>query len=757
MPKSAPMGRQKRFLLLGLVVLPLVAAVAVAVVWIGGMDSELRDQTSSYFALMLAATTAVVGLVAWAIRSAVSPTRARVAPDGDIVERVAARMLRDWSQHASDRRIADAHGLLPIRWTLTDAPVAPRASAVLASPPRFSPLPGSRPIDLADLADGGGRIELHAAYAGLSSGRLVVVGPPGAGKSSAAIFLLLDALKYRTGAIYAQGNGGVRVAPVEIPVPILYTLHGWNPEAGTVGSRTAVEFVTDKLLDDFPNLPRLEIEEAVQMGRFMVILDGLDEVPSRLMSHVLNALSEAPFRLVLLSRTAEAADATKDGTLSGSIAIELQSLTVTEAVRYLLNKLPQPTPSPWQNVIQHLMSSGPAKGESGESDAVAIALCRPLLLVLASEAYSARSTGEAAVDELLDYARFPTPASVEHHLLDRIVDVSYAPTRSARSRSLYGLSQAKYTLAFIADQLAQRQVRDLAWWEIPSWFECKTRAPQRAQVSGRAFARPLKIMITIGLVLGALSGTATGLLVGVAFGIVVGAVGGLIFGFSSDADLEQGPVNPASVWRSDARYVLLHTVGPLTACAFGSAAALALAIDQGNFGGAWLWSIALGGSVGLATALTGILPLYLNLKTLSHLGPIVAAAAVMLQGMARVTDFFPLQELGSWLSIVAGVVLGLSISGLNLWAPSPWLALSVLSERLARGEGTPRDLMRFLADAQRRGVLRSVGGVYQFRHATLQDRLAEYYRSSDPLGRQIGKRRSATPQTLGDRRRRMAD
>jgi hypothetical protein len=33
--------------------------------------------------------------------------------------------------------------------------------------------------------------------------------------------------------------------------------------------------------------------------------------------------------------------------------------------------------------------------------------------------------------------------------------------------------------------------------------------------------------------------------------------------------------------------------------------------------------------------------------------------------------------------------------------------------------------MRFLEDARERGVLRTVGPVYQFRHARLQDRLAK--------------------------------
>ncbi len=43
----------------------------------------------------------------------------------------------------------------------------------------------------------GGLRDLHAVYAGLRSGRLVIVGSPGAGKSGAAVLLVLAALRHR--------------------------------------------------------------------------------------------------------------------------------------------------------------------------------------------------------------------------------------------------------------------------------------------------------------------------------------------------------------------------------------------------------------------------------------------------------------------------------------------------------------------------------------------------------------------------------
>jgi hypothetical protein len=45
--------------------------------------------------------------------------------------------------------------------------------------------------------------------------------------------------------------------------------------------------------------------------------------------------------------------------------------------------------------------------------------------------------------------------------------------------------------------------------------------------------------------------------------------------------------------------------------------------------------------------------------------------------------------------------------------------------QLAATWGTPVRLLRFLEDARDRNILRTVGPVYQFRHAKLQDRLAE--------------------------------
>jgi hypothetical protein len=88
--------------------------------------------------------------------------------------------------------------------------------------------------------------------------------------------------------------------------------------------------------------------------------------------------------------------------------------------------------------------------------------------------------------------------------------------------------------------------------------------------------------------------------------------------------------------------------------------------------------------------------------------------------------------LGFGFGHVAGIVRGLlfgALYGLGFGLvygfsfPQTWTA-SLAFAQLAVAWRTPWRLLRFLEDARQRDVLRTVGPVYQFRHARLQDRLA---------------------------------
>jgi hypothetical protein len=82
----------------------------------------------------------------------------------------------------------------------------------------------------------------------------------------------------------------------------------------------------------------------------------------------------------------------------------------------------------------------------------------------------------------------------------------------------------------------------------------------------------------------------------------------------------------------------------------------------------------------------------------------------------QITGWAPATQRFNVTSLVVGLVFGLGFS-------PAWRA-SVAAGQLHVRWHTPARLMRFLEDARERNVLRTVGSVYQFRHARLQDRLA---------------------------------
>jgi hypothetical protein len=90
---------------------------------------------------------------------------------------------------------------------------------------------------------------------------------------------------------------------------------------------------------------------------------------------------------------------------------------------------------------------------------------------------------------------------------------------------------------------------------------------------------------------------------------------------------------------------------------------------------------------------------------------------------------FELWVLEGW-AFVGLFVAVAAIPACALAATPTWPA-SLTFLQLRFSQHTPLHLMRFFEDARERGVLRTVGPVYQFRHARLQDRLAE--KASTPV------------------------
>jgi hypothetical protein len=170
-----------------------------------------------------------------------------------------------WERAAGERGLVAEP--ISVTWGRPSLPLAGPISAAAGSR-RFAPLPGLPPAREAQLA--AGRIDdLHAVYRGLRSGRLVIAGAPGSGKSSAAVLLVLAALKHRD-EVRAEDR-------VKVPVPVLFTAQDWDPRRQPVK-----EWLTGRLQQTYPLFAgRPGTENAsglIDAGKLTVILDGLDKI-----------------------------------------------------------------------------------------------------------------------------------------------------------------------------------------------------------------------------------------------------------------------------------------------------------------------------------------------------------------------------------------------------------------------------------------------------------------------------------------------
>jgi transcriptional regulator with XRE-family HTH domain len=362
---------------------PFAAAGVIVVVTVAGLvvmwPSSHRADLAGFARFALSVAVIAAGWIAWIWRHKGSQGSEVVA--GQELERLADLLAgaidREWTRAAGERGLLEPEPI-PVRWQRATAPFAGPVAAAVAST-RFAPLPGLAAAQEQRLQAGQVN-ELHELYGGLGSGRLVIAGRPGAGKSSAAVLLILAALRYRR-------NAPEPVRP-QVPVPVMFTLHGWDPS-----TQRARDWLAGRLRQTYPlfagkqgaRIARGMLDE----GRIAVILDGLDEIPENLRPTMLQALSQqATFRLVLLTRSAEMADAAARALLQGAAAIELQDIDPGIAADYLIRTQLDPPPQDWQELTTRLREQ--------PGSPLAQTLNNPLMLTLVRDTYRAGITSASS-------------------------------------------------------------------------------------------------------------------------------------------------------------------------------------------------------------------------------------------------------------------------------------------------------------------------------------------------------------------------
>ena len=705
----------------GRTVAALIAAAAVcgaaAAVIIGISASRSPVAAATILAGDLAAValavTLLLALGAWWQRGRPGGTGrvSTAAQAAAAADRLADEMADRWRQEATRWRIVTP-APVSIRWRwVAEAAALPDVTIVSAPGVGPPPLPGL--AEPGEVLGAGVVTRLHdEVYARLPHGRLVLTGGPGAGKTGAMILLLLAALDWR-----ARLVGEERA---QVPVPVWLTMGRWNPAITPLR-----EWVAARMNLDHPALGATEYgpgaaAEMLRSGRVALFLDGLDEMPEPVRALALRRLSEEAggLRVVLTSRPEEYAWAAQFLRPWGNVAvIELRPVGPADAADYLLHEQHGPRRGAWQRVAASLTE---------HPDSVAArTLNNPLTLTLAREAYARRDPSELA-----DPAIFGTEVALRGYLNDQIMVTAYPDGRQR--------AHAVRWLAWVAQSLGTN--RDLPWWEIPAWIP-------RWQLR---LVRVFTITIVVGLInavaldiisaftKGFTGNLAIGLAANLGHGMATGLLFGLVFGIwlgrrARPRELVPRWPRPAALQRvfSDGFTLVIAiwfalTWGLFGATAFGPvgglaiAAAVALAVEFRN-----LWSIPSAYSPSATAAGTYSADRWTTAVTALTLGLVMVLA-----GLATGVSLGFASPLAN--DLANGVPWGISV------AAAAWLAIGqaprvTFTEIVLACQRRGRvRLMRLLEDAADRQVLRQAGIVYQFRHATLQDRLAAAYRLDVP-------------------------
>ncbi|MFJ7201361.1 MULTISPECIES: helix-turn-helix domain-containing protein [unclassified Streptomyces] len=667
---------------------------------------------------------------------------------------LAWEIRRRWQREEEHRRVHDPFPL-PVRWRDAPESLTDHSENIQRLPPGATPDRMDLSGDLGSVAE---------VYRRIGSGRLVVLGRAGSGKSILTIRFVLDQLEARE--------------PHD-RVPVIFSIGSWDPSA--VALR---DWLIDRLVRDHPHLTRRApggstlAAALVDADLVLPVLDGFDEIAEGLRSTALEVLNSTSLPLVLTSRRGEFAEAVQrtNAPLVWAAGLELIDLTLDDLSAYL-PRTSRPVPrddggnsAVWTPVLNRLRAR-----RSGASTPLARVLSTPLMIILARTMYSEAPCRNPA--ELLDAERFPDENSLEEHLLAGFVPTVYR--RRVAERSAAGRRErnrdperAERWLGYLAHHLARldREQQDLAWWRIGDSLRLSTRLLSVVVSSALCVAFAEWFVNVINLPFPVDEALLLGGSMGAVAGLAFGCVHAILARFGTTAfepahvrlrlpgagtGIGRRPVR-AFVARFGAVLLGGFVMGVGCACAlalqrrlfYGIPLANELVI-KGTLINMLVLGLIFGAGAGVVFGIMAALEAPLDVTSAATPAGLLAAnrATVLRQVLVLVPMLTLAIAVGGHLitglldgilgtlgwNVADGLVIGAvgGIGGtcsyaLSFTAWGRWLVLSRVWLPLT-GK-LPWDTVAFLDDAYRRGVLRQTGAVYQFRHVRLQHHLARSYR-----------------------------
>ena len=419
----------------------------------------------------------------------------------DVAKKLAERVEREWKREVRLWRLNDPKPI-SVSWQAVDAELVEEwDQLVLTAKDR----PGSNPACWAagptGLAGSSGGRGLAWVLSRVPTGRLVVLGEPGAGKTVLLVHLVLDLLKRRP-----------------VPVPVLVSLASWRYPAVQDLRTWLVDRLTidyDGLAEPAPSVTgKINLAEALLDNHLLLpILDGLDELPESVRSQAIDNINSAldpGDGLIVSCRTKEYGQAVNppEGVkLRDTAGVMVRELDHADVRKYLRDDAGS-TPDRWNPVLNN--PNSPA----GQ------ALRTPLMVWVARTIYNPRP-GERteSLPKLDDLRKFPTSTDVERHLFDSFILAAYRPHLKRPCRWLD--TDAKRYLVNLAIHLenlsqAPNDTVDFAWWELRDSKELPKH------LSG------LAVGIVAGLATGLTAGFGANIGAGIGIGLGLGLLLGLV-------------------------------------------------------------------------------------------------------------------------------------------------------------------------------------------------------------------------------------
>lgn len=544
------------------------------------------------------------------------------------------------------------------------------------------------------------------------SGRLILLGEAGSGKSTLVAELAVQFLQART---------------ANDPVPVIFNLASWQPSA------SLESWMEDRLIQTYRNLGRRKKHNGrkaslasllVESGGLLPIFDGLDEIAKQVRSQAIpaiNAYLGRHTKSVLTSWPQEYKDAvTDDGgaLLHGAQVLVIDPLTIDIVAEYMKRSIKPlvgvggERSTKWSPVISFMQD----RTETRHCRMLLEVFSTPFMVMLARATYDNSSADPI---ELLDKKRFRSTSSVHAHLLDAFIPSRYTESVS-RALQLRGVVReapsAQRYLGFLAHNISLQGSAQFNWWE-PG-----TRALDKVSRFGVVAVGLISIAAQLhikGYSDDAIS-TGASYLASLNYMLIIAALIALL-GFKETRDkireAGNGKIRALGRTLNVTPYVFVLSLGFLVYGAGTRNLYLNILVITGAFLAFW--------PLAIESRLRADMKILNAKKILQFDRRAIGVRLLLLYATAAAIYLLTLlvgfeMEWGYFLGtlLVCSVLMpATSISGGLVF-----YCVAMFSRRRL-----PLRLMRFLEDAHRRGILRQSGGAYQFRHRLLQEHLASKY------------------------------